>query len=388
LLDVEWSVSNKTANKIPEGGWLCFPFAAANPQFTVGRPGGPINPATGIVPGANRHLLGVASGVAITGDNAAGAALCPIDSPLVSLEKPGLWWWSTDFVPAKPTVFVNLYNNMWNTNFPLWQDGSWAERVRVWPLAGATTAAAELNERSWEARLPLQAARADGPGGALPEHAPGLSLSRRGTLVTAFGTDPDGIVPGTLLRVWEQSGQGGPLTITLPPGFRATSAIPVNLRGEATGTPLAITGDELTIALGAYQPASFVISRSVSPQSFEDWQSLHFGNSGDPRAGADLDPDGDGTSNMNEFLAGTDPLDAGSAMRVLSLERESASATIRWSSIPGKVYQVEWCELLDGTWSESLPGSRVLAENEVTIFNDPTTGGINRRFYRVRPVTP
>jgi hypothetical protein len=191
-----------------------------------------------------------------------------------------------------------------------------------------------------------------------------------------------------LLRVWEQSGQGGPLTITLPPGFRATSAIPVNLRGEATGTPLAITGDELTVTLGAYQPASLVISRSISPQSFEDWQSLHFGNSGDPRAGADLDPDGDGTSNMNEVLAGTDPLDAGSAMRVLSLERESASATIRWSSVPGKVYQVEWCESLDGPWAESLPGSRVLAEGEVTTFNDPTIGGINRRFYRVRPVTP
>lgn len=261
VLDIEWSVTNKTANKIPEGGWLCFPFAIANPQFTVGRPGGPINPARDIVPGANRHLLAVASGVAITGGDGAGVALCPLDSPLISLEKPGLWWWSTDFVPTKANVFVNLYNNMWNTNFPLWQDGSWTERVRVWPLTGSGSTAAELNERSWEARLPLQAASAVGPAGPLPDHAPGLSLSRRGTLVTAFGSDPDDVVPGTLLRVWEQSGEGGPITVTLPPGFGAASAIPVDLCGEPIGAAVPVTHDKLNFPLSPYAPASFILTR-------------------------------------------------------------------------------------------------------------------------------
>ncbi|MCW1921887.1 hypothetical protein OKA05_04945 [Luteolibacter arcticus] len=388
LLDVEWAVNGKTANKIPEGGWLCFPFAAANPQFTVGRPGGPINPATGIVPGANRHLLGVASGVAINGDNGAGVAVCPLDSPLISLEKPGLWWWSMDFVPAKPTVFVNLYNNMWNTNFPLWQDGSWSERVRVWPLAGGTTPAAELNERSWEARLPLLAARATGPAGALPARAPGLSLSRRGALVTAFGTDSDGVVPGTLLRVWEQSGRSGPIKVTLPPGFGGISAVPVNLRGEATGAPLPLDGDHFTFSLPAYAPASFVISREVSPVSFADWQSLHFEGTTDPEAAAGADPDGDGTSNMNEFLAGTDPLDSGSVLRTTEFNVESGSSTVSWKSVPGKIYQVEWCASLDESWSDSLPASRVLADSDVTIFTDPTIGDAPRRFYRIRTVVP
>jgi hypothetical protein len=284
--------------------------------------------------------------------------------------------------------FVNLYNNMWNTNFPLWQDGSWSERVRVWPLAGTTSTAAELNERSWEARLPLQAARATGPGGALPNHAPGLALSRRGTLVTAFGTDPDGVVPGTLLRVWEQSGIGGPLTVTLPPGFGAISAIPVNLRGEATGAPVPVSNDRLTIPLGAYQPASFVISREVRSQAFEDWQSQHFGSTSDPRAGATLDPDGDGTTNMNEFLAGTDPLDAASTLRTVSLTRDPAAATVSWHSVPGTIYQVEWCASLDGPWLDTLPDSRVLADDEVTVFNDPTTGNDPRRFYRIKSVAP
>ena len=56
-------------------------------------------------------------------------------------------------------------------------------------------------------------------------------LSRRGVLVTAYGDDPEGN-PGTLLRVWEQSGLSGNLVVTLPHGLKATRATPVNLRGE------------------------------------------------------------------------------------------------------------------------------------------------------------
>ena len=100
-------------------------------------------------------MMAVATGVAITGADQAGAAICPLDSPLVSLDSPGLWNWSLDFVPKKPIVFVNLYNNMFNTNFPLWQDGSWSERVRVWPIAAGTGAAKSLAVDGWERGTPL-----------------------------------------------------------------------------------------------------------------------------------------------------------------------------------------------------------------------------------------
>ena len=255
-IDVVWQVEGKTANPIPEGGWLCFPLAVKQPKFTLGRLGGPVDPAKEIIAGANRHLGAVTTGVMVAGSKGTGAALCPLDSPLVSLGKPGLWSYSTDYVPTTPAVFVNLYNNMWNTNFPLWIDGSWTSRVRLWPTTGDI--ATGLTIPAWETRIPLQAIAANGPGGSQPTTRTGLELSRPGILVTAFGPDPDGN-PGTLLRLWNQTKAGGKLTITLPQGLTATQATLVSLRGEKIGKPVKIKAGKFLITLPGYAPASIIL---------------------------------------------------------------------------------------------------------------------------------
>ena len=173
-----------------------------------------MDPATDVLRGANRNMYAVGSGVMITGSNGAGMAICPLDHPLISLHEPGCWRFSLDFVPTKPVVFLNLYNNQWNTNYRYWYSGTWSSRVRLWAFANDTPTDRALIIPSIEARYPLLAAVADGPGGKLPEAQSGLSVSRPGVLVTAFQKNPLG--PGVLLRVWEQAGVGGKLTITLP----------------------------------------------------------------------------------------------------------------------------------------------------------------------------
>ncbi len=246
FVDVEWRVTDKTPDPLPEGGWLCFPFAVEQPLFKLGRLGGPIDPAKDIVTGANKTLICLNTGLTITGRDGAAIGLCPVNSPCVSLGEPGLWKYSFDYVAGKPTIFVNLYNNEWNTNFPEWQEGSWSSRVRIWPTADLTVPA-------WEARVPLLAAVADGPGGKLPKTQAGVSLSRSGVLVTAFGQNPYGL--GTLLRVWDQSGVSGQLAVTLPGNFH--TATPVNLRGAVLGEALPIHAGKLAFKLGAFAPASF-----------------------------------------------------------------------------------------------------------------------------------
>ena len=254
-VEVEWRISEKDPDTIPEGGWLCFPFAVEKARYVLGRLGGPIDLTKDQVPGGNRHLYAVNSGVSLTSPGQTGIGLCPVDSPLVSLGEPGLWKHSFDYLPTQPTVFVNLYNNMWNTDYPYWVEGSWSNRVRFWPVAGGTNVAGDLAIRSWETRVPLLATVVDGPGGKLPTTQAGLSLSRPGVLVTAFGPNPDG--QGTLLRVWDQTGERSKVTVTLPGKF--TTAMPVNLRGEKTGEAVSIRNGRLAFSLGAYAPASYLL---------------------------------------------------------------------------------------------------------------------------------
>jgi hypothetical protein len=108
-----------------------------------------------------------------------------------------------------------------------------------------------------EARMPLKVSRSRSNPGNLPPTQAGITLSRKGVALTAFGPNPDG--PGTILRVWEQSGISGDLEITLPAGSTFTTATPVNLRGEKLGSPVKVSGGKLKIRLPAYAPASFVL---------------------------------------------------------------------------------------------------------------------------------
>ena len=254
FLDVEWAVEDKTPNPIPEGGWLCLPLAIDQPTFQLARLGSLIDPAKDILEGGNRHLLCLNSGLTISGADGCGVGLCPMDSPLVSLDEPGLWRFSWHYTPRRARVFVNLYNNQWDTNFRLWQEGSWNSRVRLWIIRG-DNAEKNLITPAWEARAPLLAACANGPPGKLPVKKTGLTLSHRGVLVTNFGPDP--YSDRSLLRVWEQAGHAGPLTVKLPADFRATRALPVNLRGEPAGPALKITAHSFTFPLPAFAPASF-----------------------------------------------------------------------------------------------------------------------------------
>jgi len=254
-VDVAWSVTGKTPDKQPEGGWLCFPFNVQQPTFTIGRPGGPINPATDIIPGCNRYLMAVSSGVAITQPDKSGMALASADAPLISPGEPGLWKLDMDYIPKKPAVFVNLYNNMWNTNFRLWQDGSWSESVRIWPVDKGTSTVTNLVQRSWETRLPLLTGVAENAAGKLPAKQSGITVSGTGVLVTAFGENPDG--NGTILRLWEQTGISAVRKVTFNDQKKIKSVIPVDLRGNKTGPAIAVKNGSFDFHLAKYSPASF-----------------------------------------------------------------------------------------------------------------------------------
>ena len=136
------------------------------------------------------------------------------DVPAISLDRPGLWKYSTDFIPQKGNVFFNLYNNQWSTNFTEWIEGSWQARFYLWSFDSYSNEQSVITP-SEEFLNPLMAAYATGKPGNMPLSAAGLTLSRKGLQIGAFCPNPDG--DGTLLRIWEQAGNGSEVTITLPP---------------------------------------------------------------------------------------------------------------------------------------------------------------------------
>jgi alpha-mannosidase len=262
-IDMELTIRDKAKDNWPEADWFCFPFKIEQPSFTVGRTLGTMNPLTDIMDGANRDLYAVGPGVSITGSDGAGVTVCPIDHPLISLDRPGIWKFSRNFVPQKPAVYINLYNNQWNTNFRYWYPGTWSSRVRIWTFDSKATVPAALQIPSFEARTPLLVIEADGKGGSLPPSQTGISLSRKGTEITEYKSEilsesNMGKTP-VLFRIWEQAGVSGEIKITFPHSISYSKATIVDLRNEVMGPVINIKNNTLTFDLGAYSPASFIL---------------------------------------------------------------------------------------------------------------------------------
>jgi alpha-mannosidase len=256
--DLEITILNKAKDNWPEADWLALPFNIRDPVFNVYRPLGTMNPATDIAKGANKNIYAVGQGVTITDATGRGIAVAPLDHPLISLDTTGIWQFSLDFVPRKPVVYLNLYNNQWNTNYRYWYPGTWSSRVRIWSFDANTAKEERMAVPALEWRNPLQVIMPENSNGKLPGQQKGIELSRKGIVVTAYGQDPDGN-KGTLLRVWEEAGNSGVVSVTLPAGKTFRKATPVNLRGEANGKSIRIVNGKFSCAIKSFGPASFVL---------------------------------------------------------------------------------------------------------------------------------
>jgi hypothetical protein len=90
------------------------------------------------------------------------------------------------------------------------------------------------------------------------------------------------------------------------------------------------------------------------------WQIKWFGSVTVPGSGPNNDPDGDGLSNLQEYLAGTDPTSTTSALRITAVERIGADIRVSFTSVVGKSYRLERCNVVGGAWTnivDNLPGS-------------------------------
>mgnify|MGYP001275688998 CR=1 FL=1 len=98
---------------------------------------------------------------------------------------------------------------------------------------------------------------------------------------------------------------------------------------------------------------------------------------------ADLsDPDADGMNNQQEWIAGTNPTDSFSLLKLLVPIPNPLGTELKWSSVAGKSYSIERSEELSSSFS--VIASNVPGLPETTSYVDSTATNISSQFYRVR----
>ncbi len=129
-LNLTYSWFDKPACRLPEAFWLSFqpPADRANGwRFEKIRHS--IDPRDVVSRGA-RTLHAVDQTVTYTGD-ARSFALTTLDAPLIAPGQPSLLDFHNRLPEMSGGIHVNLYNNIWGTNFPMWFEEDALFRFRL-----------------------------------------------------------------------------------------------------------------------------------------------------------------------------------------------------------------------------------------------------------------
>lgn len=203
-----------------------------------------------------------------------------------------------------------------------------------------------------------------GPASVLSfEPQPGVFTN----LVTVFLND----TPGNAVTIYTLDGsEPTPLN-----GFEYTGGF--SLAATTTVRARSFINRQPTGPIASAQYIREFVFDDVIPAA---WREKYFGTfyRFDANARAEADLDGDGSNNLREFAAGTNPLDGRSGFAI-SIER---IPLIKWYAIPGTFYAVERRRRLQADWQfiESIFADRV----NMTFADESQTDG--DAFYRVVPV--
>ena len=120
-LDLTLQWFDKPACRMSEALWLSFvPIGTQSKGWLLDKMGQAVSPLD-VVRNGNRHLHAVDSGMSYR-DARGGLRLETLDAPLVAPGEPALVEFRNRQPRLSQGMHVNLYNNVWTTNFRLWYE--------------------------------------------------------------------------------------------------------------------------------------------------------------------------------------------------------------------------------------------------------------------------
>jgi hypothetical protein len=142
---------------------------------------------------------------------------------------------------------------------------------------------------------------------------------------------------------------------------------------DLDGNPRIVGG---TVDIGAYE---FQTPASVISYAWLQYYGLPTDGSADY-----ADPDGDGMNDWQEWMAGTNPTNALSALRLLGASPAGTNVAVTWQSVAGKTYFLERSANLGGPAPTfDLLVTNIPGQSGNTTFIDTNAGRGGTLFYRV-----
>jgi alpha-mannosidase len=253
-LDMDIRLQGKQECPLLESGHVVFPLKAVKPLYAINKTGSVIDPVTDIARDGNRLLYCCDRWVDVA-DGDAGFLVIPYDSPLFSVGSTAIERFDGRAVPRVPTLYFNLFNTQWGTNFPQWIGGDFAFRFRLVPHEG-NWRRARVWEHASAALQPPGGFHFDGTPPAVRDaraellahgllEAPAKGLQ---TVTLKRSEAGDGII----LRLQEPTGRGGnrELAFRIPPGTAAPRIVRCSLlEDEQQDLSTVRSGDSLLLRI-------------------------------------------------------------------------------------------------------------------------------------------